>query len=327
MAAVTICLTTYNRPELLKESVNSVLNQTFSHFELIIANDFISEEISFDSLGIEEDSRVKIINNKYNLGEIDNSNNVLNISQSEWFCFLSDDDLMHPSFLESLFLDIHASSDLVAIYPNFEIGKSPKNFLVKKMKDNVKPTYLSSQKFIKEYFCNDVVLIGVYGLIKTSILKKIGGLVALSQNQNLYSDIALPIMISEYGKIGWINKKLIFNRAHSTSRSMADDLENLVQAQNNLFSIVSRVMKNLSMNPKDLSMCNYKMFTSFAATQMFIISRSRNKFFQSIKRFIVSQNQICFYRIKKKYWFIFIFRIKILIAKGILRRIKRKILN
>ena len=69
---ITICLPTYNRPGLLKQSVQSVLNQTFNNFELIIANDYVEKPLSFEALDIKYDSRIRIINNKTNLGEIKN---------------------------------------------------------------------------------------------------------------------------------------------------------------------------------------------------------------------------------------------------------------
>ena len=77
MTSITICLTTYNRLNLLRESVKSVLNQTFKDFQLVIANDYVEKEISMKNLNLSNDPRVKIINNKKNLGEIDNSNNIL----------------------------------------------------------------------------------------------------------------------------------------------------------------------------------------------------------------------------------------------------------
>ena len=50
-----------------------MINQTFKDFHLVIANDYVEKEISMKNLNLSNDPRVKIINNKKNLGEIDNS--------------------------------------------------------------------------------------------------------------------------------------------------------------------------------------------------------------------------------------------------------------
>ena len=74
---ITIGLTTYNRPDCLKESVLSVLNQKYKNFRLIIGNDFPESKVTFETLGIDKDSRIDIINFEENIGEIDNLNYLL----------------------------------------------------------------------------------------------------------------------------------------------------------------------------------------------------------------------------------------------------------
>lgn len=80
---ITIGITTYDRPEFLKEAVNSVLNQSYKNFELIISNDFIEAPISFSSLGIKSDSRIRIVNQKKNLSEVRNMNFLLESAKNK----------------------------------------------------------------------------------------------------------------------------------------------------------------------------------------------------------------------------------------------------
>ena len=61
---ITIGLTTYNRPKLLKETVQSVLNQKYKNFKLIIGNDYPESKVTFETLEIDYDSRIDIINFK-----------------------------------------------------------------------------------------------------------------------------------------------------------------------------------------------------------------------------------------------------------------------
>ena len=322
MTSITICLTTYNRLNLLRESVKSVLNQTFKDFHLVIANDYVEKEISMKNLNLSNDPRVKIINNKKNLGEIDNSNNILKSVSTEWVCFLADDDLIHPQFLEYLFSLANEYKNIIAIYPDFEIGKNVNKQFFKLYKNKRIHSKLSSNEFIKKYICGEIKFIGVYGLIKTNYLKKVGGLPILSKKQNIYSDTALPVLLTQYGDIVWINQQLVFNRAHPLSRSMSDDFENLMEAQKNYLEITNSVLEEISISFKEMDLCRYNLFLQFAASQMFILSKSKTNFIFSVIKFIGIQSKIFKYEISKKYRILFIFNMILLLVKGSLRRIK-----
>ena len=124
---VTIGLTTYNRPDFLIEAVNSVLNQKYKNFKLIIGNDYPESKVTFADLGIDEDPRVKIINYKENSGgEINNLNYLLSQANSEWFTWLADDDVLHSSFLDSMIQTLKNSGDnLIGVYGTYVSGLNP----------------------------------------------------------------------------------------------------------------------------------------------------------------------------------------------------------
>lgn len=124
---ITVGIVTYNRPEFLKEAVASVLQQSFANFELIISNDYQEAAVTFESLGIERDPRVKIINQNPNLGEVRNMNHLLEIAQGEWFVWLCDDDLLHPEFLKlaSQALLERQESGVVGFFSNYLAASSP----------------------------------------------------------------------------------------------------------------------------------------------------------------------------------------------------------
>jgi len=324
LSNITIGITTYNRQDLLRETILSVLNQTHRDFKVIIANDFPEETVSFETLSLKEDDRVKIINNKINLGEIKNSKLLLELCDTEWFCYLADDDLFHPNFLKSLFSYLHNTSiDVSAIYPNRIIGKKIDNefYLNKSLNDDFH--LFNSDDFLKDYLCNKIPLIGVYGLIKTSILKKIGGMPILSKSQNIYSDTVLPILLSEHGYIGWTSNKLVFNRAHDESRSMRSDILNIQEAQSNYFQIIINKFKksNLKKNCQDKSI--YHTLLNFAGTQIFIISKNYSlNYIKGAAIFYKHQIKFSYIKMNKKYWFIYTIKLKILILKGFIRKIK-----
>jgi len=96
----TIAIPAFNRLNYLKEAINSVLNQSFRDFELIIIDDCSIENI-WDYLLTIKDERVKIFRNQKNLGLVPNWRRCIEEASGKWFKFLMADDVM---FKDSLFI-------------------------------------------------------------------------------------------------------------------------------------------------------------------------------------------------------------------------------
>lgn len=220
LPSVTIGITTFNRPEFLRAAVESVINQSFKDFELIISNDCLQVPVTWESLGLQFDFRINIINQPNNLGELENMNYLLREAKGKWFVWLADDDLLHPEFL-SLALStfkIDENSNLVAFYSNHSSGSDPNgNFPV--VVKNPKSYIYKPEQFLLNYASHKVNLIGVYGLMRTNILRVVGGMPKLGNSFGPYSDTLLPMLLAGHGSIAWMNESLVFLRTHSASLS------------------------------------------------------------------------------------------------------------
>lgn len=102
MTKITVGLITYNRPVALRKALNSILNQSYKNFKILIGNDYPKTRINFKSLGIKKNNKIEIFNHKKNLGERNNMNFLLNKSNSEWFIWLADDDYFHKDLFKRL---------------------------------------------------------------------------------------------------------------------------------------------------------------------------------------------------------------------------------
>lgn len=97
--AISVILPFYNAQEFLKEAIESVLNQTFKNFELILINDGSNDKSpaiaeSFKSI----DNRIKIINQP-NKGMAFALNKGIEISSSSIIARMDGDDICHPNRL------------------------------------------------------------------------------------------------------------------------------------------------------------------------------------------------------------------------------------
>jgi glycosyltransferase involved in cell wall biosynthesis len=90
----------------LKEAIQSVLNQSFTDFELIIVNDKSPEDLE-KVISSFSDSRIKYYKNEINLGKesvVKNWNKCLEYAEGEFFVLFSDDDIYEPEFLQEMYI-------------------------------------------------------------------------------------------------------------------------------------------------------------------------------------------------------------------------------
>lgn len=100
---ISVILGTYREPlEWIKDSIESVLNQTFSDFEIILLNDNPeSEELrQFLYRYSLKDKRIKLINNPENIGIIGTFNKGIELSKGKYIARMDADDIALPNRFE-----------------------------------------------------------------------------------------------------------------------------------------------------------------------------------------------------------------------------------
>ena len=84
----------YKKNFYIEETINSIINQSYQKFEIILIDDELSIESSEVLKKIKKkDERIKIINNKNNLGAGESRNAGIKIAQGEYIAFCDCDDL------------------------------------------------------------------------------------------------------------------------------------------------------------------------------------------------------------------------------------------
>jgi len=97
----SIVMATYNWEKFIKDSIISVLNQTYDNFEFIIVNDNSSDNTKGIILEfLKKDKRIKYIENKKNLWASEARNVWIKNSQWKYIAIIDDDDLWEKDKLE-----------------------------------------------------------------------------------------------------------------------------------------------------------------------------------------------------------------------------------
>lgn len=98
---VSVILPTYNRESYLAESIESVLAQTYTNFELLIVNDCSTDHTAelLDDFR-KKDSRIRVIENEVNKGAPASRNIVVEQASGKYLAMMDSDDISLPERFE-----------------------------------------------------------------------------------------------------------------------------------------------------------------------------------------------------------------------------------
>ncbi|MBP3768917.1 MAG: glycosyltransferase [Lachnospira sp.] len=98
MPKVTIVLPTYNGEKYIRESIDSIINQTYKDWELIIVNDCSTDStIEIVNSYVEADKRIKVISNEINQKLPQSLNIGFRVANSDYLTWTSDDNYYLPN--------------------------------------------------------------------------------------------------------------------------------------------------------------------------------------------------------------------------------------
>jgi glycosyltransferase involved in cell wall biosynthesis len=160
-ARITIGMPVYNGAETIEASITSILNQKFKNFILVISDDASKDETEeICKRYAVLDSRIQYIRQKKNIGLYANFNYVISCCKTEYFSWLSQDDLRSSNFLDIniRFLDENPIY-IAATSPNKFIGHGCKKIIDFSLEGDVEKRTL---KFLSNLLDCHAVLYSVF---------------------------------------------------------------------------------------------------------------------------------------------------------------------
>jgi glycosyltransferase involved in cell wall biosynthesis len=133
MVKVSVLMAVYKTDtDYLKQSISSILEQTYKDFEFLILDDCPSDSRE-DVVATFHDPRIKYMKNEYNMGISKTRNKLIDMSQGEYLAVMDHDDISLPERLEKqvAFLDSHPKVGVVGTwYKKIPEGKVKKRYIL-----------------------------------------------------------------------------------------------------------------------------------------------------------------------------------------------------
>ena len=119
---VSIGIPVYNGEEFLRQTLDSLLSQSYKNLELIISDNTSvdgTRKICEEYIAKEKDKRIRYIRQKENLGGPNNFEFVLKEARGKYFMWASDDDVWDSRFIEKCIKRFDADIGAIMVFSNF----------------------------------------------------------------------------------------------------------------------------------------------------------------------------------------------------------------
>lgn len=201
MPVVSIVMPVFNGEKYLSQSIESVLNQTFADWELIIVND-CSTDNSLEIMNeyAKKNERIRVISNEVNSKIPTSLNNGFAVAKGNYYSWTSDDNIYKSDAIEMMvaFLD-----------ENQNVGMVYSDMIFIDEDDNEIGVQKTNPKDIFSYNC-----IGACFMYRADLAKKIGG---YNKDWFLVEDYEYWLRIRSQSEIGHIDELLYQYRRHASS--------------------------------------------------------------------------------------------------------------
>ena len=237
---VSVIIPVYNSVQFLKESLESVINQTYPNIEIICVNDGSTD----NSLEILQQYSDKIsILSQENHGLASALNLGISKMNGNWLKWFSPDDIMFPNTIEQLVDAVKHFSDNVIVYSNWQIINENGNILRNFSESNYNE--LSKFDFNVRLLSGQQINVNT-SLIPLSLIKKACTFRDLQEPVAIDYDFFLRSALLFDTKFYFIEKILIRYRIHSNQLSH----HNIKQTLSYLDELKQEILENLDEEKK-----------------------------------------------------------------------------
>lgn len=269
---VSILIPVYNRENLIEETVQSALNQTYKNIEIIVV-DNQSTDNTWEILQklASQYERIKIFQNERNIGPVRNWKRCIDEANGEYGKILWSDDLIAPQFLEKI-VPYLENEDVGFVFTGTEIfingtDKKSSHYFIGETSLYESEQYVNGVLFDENYPVSPACALFRLKDLQINLLVDIPNKVNSDFSMHAIGNDLLIFLLTahQYKNFAFVNEKLSFFRAHDGSISIQSNdgklplhynlasayfIENyrkdLVKKQNVILWNLLRVYKNSS---------------------------------------------------------------------------------
>lgn len=222
---ISVLMTVYNGERWLAEAIESVLNQTFTDFEFLIANDGSTDgSLEIAERYARQDSRIRVVSHP-NWGISRALNHALQLVKTDWVARFDADDVMEPNRLER-------QLEFMKRHPDLAVGSCWARYIdhqgrvVGEYKND-----LTTPEILRQRLADNQVIYVVHSgaIIRRDIVQEVGG---YRTSFDLSEDTDLWNRIAEHGHLVLVQPEFLLTvRVHPSSATRTGSRRQAQQAR------------------------------------------------------------------------------------------------
>ena len=257
---VSIIMTCYNGEYFLDKAVTSIINQTYSNWELIFYNNF-SHDRSLEIIQNFQDPRIKYFTSDKLLKLGQARKKAIEYCNGEYICFLDVDDYWADNKLEKQILKFKENKYIDLVYSNYYLlNKNIKTEKTKKLYKGICP-----KELLESYIDGNPLTAWLTVMVKAKCIKKLE--YTFDQNLHIASDMDFFMRLSQYCVIDYVDGFMAYYRIHDSneSKKKSDEIAELAY-----------ICNKYQENKKIKNFLNYNNFSDKIFIKDFLLNQISN---------------------------------------------------
>jgi len=254
---VSVCIPNYNYGHFVGEAIQSVLNQTFTDFELIIVDD-CSNDNSISVIRSFRDSRIRFYRNDKNIGRLRNINKCISLARGSYVTILPSDGMYSSDSLAKRVQVLDLNPQVGLVFCSAKIIDE-KGVILREYRPFENNQIMHGEKFFKILILGNRILT-LTALVRRECYIKLGAF-----NREVASgsrDWEMWLRICLNYDIAYINQPLAYERKHPDNISSYRGHTTIVGI--NQYKIVKAIFSNLPKEKKHLASLEDQAIKSLA---------------------------------------------------------------
>ncbi|MFN8847673.1 MAG: glycosyltransferase family 2 protein [Bdellovibrionales bacterium] len=273
---LTVVVASHNRPEFIEQTIASILEQDYSDFRVVIAENSTDDRVA--NLLAVLFPQVTVRRRQPPLSSAENYYKILSELDSEYTMLFHDDDYLSRTDALSEMMELFSDKDIVAVAGNaFHLyERSPTNKLF--FNDSKNLHFKSPKELFERYLRGTIAPFPSY-IYKTSVLLK-----NLSDYPRFkkYNDIYSITSLAHFGHVAWVSEPVMYYRIHTRNDNSTVDIE--------AFKEIIKYGEALGISQRNLSLYVFPIF--FLG---FLKKRDLNHLIRAIITFLKNPFYITYY--------------------------------
>ncbi|RUQ32310.1 MAG: glycosyltransferase [Candidatus Competibacteraceae bacterium] len=214
---ISVCLLTYNHAHLIESTLDSILRQTLTGYEIIVSDDCSTDNTweILQRLAV-ADPRIRPIRTPHNLGMPGNANFAVAQSDRPYIALLHHDDLYRADLLEKWVGVLERYPDITYVFNPYDSPNAEHHYGPRFETEYIDGTYFLEKFLFARWGCP----VRGTAMIRRNCWDKIGG---MRIEFSLLADVDMWMRLAAQGPVGYVNEALIKPRHEERPSEYPDE--------------------------------------------------------------------------------------------------------